>query len=139
MTITVRCLDGKSYNLPYYKNMRAGQFVTQIVAPAVGCQVNNGDVYDGLVLNGAHAFTKDNKDKLLSDIMEDGATLRHTMCLGKIPPCLRGNGNLMPPTQHQLTLDPSGPSSNGGASPSDDSSSSNTHGDSPSACKKRRV
>ena len=144
MTITVKSLDGKSYNLPYYKNMRAGQYVTQIVAPAVGCPLHNGDdVYDNLVLNGAYAFTKDNRDKFLSQIIKDDATLHHSMCLGKIPACLIGNGNHMSPTQYHLTLDPSvfpsGDAPSGGDAPSNSPSDAPSGDDTPSACKKRRV
>ena len=106
MTITVKCLGtDTTYNLPYYHNMRGCQYVTQVVAPALGCDVKeDGDVYDAFLLNGAHVFTKDNKGKYLSELMQDGATLHHSLCLGRLDLCLIGNGSRMPPTQYQLTL-----------------------------------
>ena len=106
MTITVMSLGSETtYNLPYYFNMRVGQYITQVAAPALGCMVRSGgDVYDPFILNGAHAFTKDNKDKYLGEIMPDGSTLHHSLCLGRINQRLVGNGSLMPPTQYQLTL-----------------------------------
>jgi hypothetical protein len=110
MTITVQSLTGVTYNLPYYMNMRVGQYVTQVAAPAVGCEVRaSGDVFDQFVLDGALVFTKENKDKYLAEVMEDGATLFHSMRLGR---CMEGespvgNGSRMPPTQYQLTLWPS--------------------------------
>ena len=108
MTITVRSISSPtSYNLPYYKNMRAGQFVTQIAAPALGCAVDpeSGDVHERFMLDGAIVFTAGNKDKYLSDLMQDGATLYHTPCLGRIPDCLFGNGCHSRPTKYQLVLD----------------------------------
>ncbi len=85
--------------------MRASQYVTQVVGPALGCDVKeDGDVYDSILLNGAHVFTKDNKNKYLSEVMRDGATLHHSLCLGRIDQCLIGNGSRMPPTQYQLTF-----------------------------------
>ena len=105
MTITVKSLSGMSYNLPFYANMRMGQYATQIVAPAVGCEVHEGgDVYDNFVLDGANAFTRLNRDKYLSEVMQDGATLHHTLCLGRMPKDLVGNGSHKSPTQYQLTL-----------------------------------
>ena len=108
MTITVYSLNSQvSYNLPYYKNMRAGQFLTQIAAPAMGCSADpeSGDVYERFVLGGVIVFNADNKDKFMSDLMQDGAKLFHTMCMGLIPECLFGNGSRAPPTKDQLVLD----------------------------------
>jgi hypothetical protein len=105
MTITVKSLGSDTVrNLPYYPNMRVGQYATQVASPALGCILRGSDVYDPFVLNGAHVFTKDNKDKYLSEVMQDGATLHHSLCLGRIDQCLIGNGSCMPPTPYQLTL-----------------------------------
>jgi hypothetical protein len=105
--LVVKSLEGPNRCLPYYFNMRVGQFVTQIAAPAMGCAVHeNGDVYDRFVLKGAHVFTKANKDKYLAEVVEDCATLFYSICLGRIDPVLVGNGSRMPPTQYQLTLRP---------------------------------
>ena len=41
MLIVVK-LDGTRRYLPYYRNMRVGQFVTQIAAPALGCAGSGG-------------------------------------------------------------------------------------------------
>ena len=120
MTITVLSLSGRSFNLPYYKNMRCGQFVALIAAPALGSMVTpDGSVLDRFVKDGKIVFSKDNKDKYVSEILQDGDTLYHSICMGQVPDCLLGNGSLTPPTQYQLTLDPSG--------------------EAPTACKKRKV
>jgi len=108
MTITVRSLAGMSYNLPYYPNMRVGQYITQIAAPALGSNVGvNGEVLDPFVLNGSFVFTKDNKEKYLSEVMQDGSTLHNSLALGPVHASLFDNGNLRPPTPYQLTM-PSG-------------------------------
>ena len=103
--LVVKQLSGPTRYLPYYFNMRVGQFVTQIAAPSMGCAVaENGDVYDPFVLMGSHVFTRANKDRYLSEVIEDGATLFYSLCLGRIDPALVGNGSRVPPTQYQLTL-----------------------------------
>ena len=106
MTITVQSLCRiEVYNLPFYDRMPAGRYLTHVIAPALECQVGeDGSVLDGFILNGAHVFTKDNKDKALGEIMQDGAVLHHTLALGPIARCLFGNGNRVPPTGYQLTL-----------------------------------
>ncbi len=73
----------------------------------MGCAVaENGDVYDRFVLRGSYVFTQANKDKYLSEVIEDGATLFYSICLGRIESALVGNGSRVPPTQYQLTLRP---------------------------------
>ena len=105
--IVVKTLEGHNCHLPYYLHMRVGQFVTQVAAPALGCQVReNGDVYDRFVMHGANVFTNINKDKRLSEVIPDGSTLHFSLCLGLVDRELIGNGNLDRPTQHQLTLLP---------------------------------
>jgi hypothetical protein len=106
MTITVKSLGTDTmYNLQYYYNIRVGQYVVLVAGPALGSKVEeDGDVYESFVLNGAHVFTKDNKNKYLSEVMQDGATLHHSLCLGRIEQCLIGNGGRMPPIQYQLML-----------------------------------
>ena len=107
MTIAVHSLSGSTKFVPYYPHMRAGQFITQIVAPAVGCPVvaDTGDVVnDRFDLNGSIVFCKDNADKLVSELMQDGADLYHTLNLGRSEKCLVGNGSLKRPTVFQLTL-----------------------------------
>ena len=112
MTITVHSLSGSTKYVPYYPYMRAGQFVTQVVAPAVGCAVkaDTGDVVnDRFVLNGRIVFCKDNADKLVSEVVQDGADIYHTLNMGRSDDCLIGNGSLKRPTVFQLTLVPSAP------------------------------
>ena len=90
--LVVKQLSGPTRYLPYYFNMRVGQFVTQIAAPAMGCAVaENGDVYDRFVLKGSYVFTQANRDKYLSEVIEDVATLLYSICLGRIEPVFVGN------------------------------------------------
>ena len=110
MTLAVHSLNGSTNYVPYYRNMRLGQFVTQIVAPAIGCPVSSetGDVvHNRFVLNGRIVFCKDNKDKLVGDVMQEGDKLYHTLNMGRSDNCLVGNGSLKRPTVFQLTLTPS--------------------------------
>jgi hypothetical protein len=74
-------------------------------------------------LNGRTVFCKENKSKMVSDVLQDGAVLYHTLNMGRSDKCLVGNGCLKRPTVHQLTLMPSVAS---GA-------------EVPSACKKRKA
>jgi hypothetical protein len=121
MTITVLSLSGRSFYLPYYKNMRCGQFAALIAAPALGSALTpDGSLLDRFVKDGKIVFTKENKDKFVGDVLQDNDTLHHSICMGPVPDCLLGNGSLLPPTQYQLILDPSS-------------------FEVPSACKRRRV
>jgi hypothetical protein len=126
MTLTVHSLSGSTNYVPYYPYMQVGQFLSQIVAPALGCAVNSetGDVvHNRFILNGRTVFCKENKSKMVSDVLQDGAILYHTLNMGRSDKCLVGNGCLKRPTVHQLTLMPSVAS---GA-------------EVPSACKKRKA
>jgi hypothetical protein len=105
--LIVAKLDGTRRYLPYYRNMRVGQFVTQVAAPALGCVVReDGDVYDRFVLDGALVFTAANKDKYLGEVVADCSTLFFTMCFGRLDAELVGNGSRVRPTEYQLTLEP---------------------------------
>jgi hypothetical protein len=118
MTITVKSLtDAKPFTFPYYPNMPTGMYATHVVAQvfSYGFQPN-GDVLDNFILNGAHVFTRDNKDRPLREVMQDGSILFHTQNLGRCTAqCLIGNGNTTKPTKHHLTL---GSSDSGDIGPS---------------------
>ena len=118
MTITVKSLtQNEPFDFPYYPNMPTGMYATHVVAKVFefGLQPN-GDVYDNFILNGAHVFTKDNRDKPLREVMRDGSIIFHTLNLGQGPAhCLIGNGNATKATKHHLTL---GSSDSGDIGPS---------------------
>ena len=63
------------YFLPYSFNMRAGQFLTQEVAPALGLQVHgeNGDVHGLFVRERDYQvlFTEQDCTKYLSEILKE--------------------------------------------------------------------
>jgi hypothetical protein len=107
MTITVKSLtENEPFDFPYYPNMPTGMYATYVVAKVFefGLQPN-GDLHDNFILNGAHVFTKDNRDKPLREVMQDGSILFHTQNLGGgLAQCLIGNGNTAKPTRHHLTL-----------------------------------
>ncbi len=45
MTIVIKSLTGHTYHLPFYGNMPAGKFLTQVVAQAMGYSPEkNGDL-----------------------------------------------------------------------------------------------
>ena len=106
MTITIQSVeDEMSYFVPYYFNMSCGQFVTQVVTPAVGCETygENGDVYDCFYLldTNAQVFTAQHKDKYLSEVLQEGAVVRHKKAGNAVE-----NGSRAAPTKYQLTLRP---------------------------------
>ena len=105
MTIAVHSLTGASYVLPFYKHMPLGIFLTHIAAPALGCRVEkNGDVYDLFLHKREPVFTRDNRNKIMGDVFQDGAVLHYSICFGPVDQSLKGNGNLSLPSKYQLTL-----------------------------------
>jgi hypothetical protein len=121
MYIKVHTLHGKKIHVPYYPNMTAGQFATQILAPAVGAYVvpETGDVWGtflrktvpdtadpvhDFVQSRKIIFTSEDKDKPLREILSDG----DDVCFVHIGRRGDGNGSLERPSVHQLEWSPRG-------------------------------
>ena len=105
MTIVVKSLTGHTYHLPYYGNMPVGKFVTHVVSPAMGYSTEkNGDMRHRFVHTGVLIFTRGNSGKRLSDILQDGGIVFHSLMLGRFDDAVLGNGDPVPPTPFHLQL-----------------------------------
>jgi hypothetical protein len=101
MFVYWRDAQGTWREAPYYPLMPAGLYLTDVMA--LGCEPD-GSVGDAFTCNGMPVFTRENRDKVLRDVITPGSVLFHTA--GAASHGLRGMPTLLqlhraPPTSRK--------------------------------------